>query len=518
MTQPLTYPGVYVNQITPAPGPIQGVSTSTAAFVGITETGPTEIGADGKGPANHPDGVFVVTNFAAFKRLFGVDTKNGTPNDPGFLYLANAVFGFFNNGGTRAYVTRVAPGSAQPPNIKGEMKKAAGAYMPLSPATPMSTDQQDEVMSAIPQQALAALKSDLTSMSAIKALRSGVKATLEAALKSSEAVVLAVESTMKSATPAWSDQDCEGAALAMVQAAQGAVETARAGALAGVTLDSALARLLPFDDISIVAAPGLTASSQWLSLQAHCSTAAPNRFAVLDPPVGENWATDPRSPGLVALQASSSSAAYFPWIVVSDPITGAQAARPPSGHVAGVYARTDATRGVFKAPANEQMLGVLRLEHLITDSQQGTLNGDGTCVNCIRRLNGSILVWGARTAKWTGDQLEDAPFKYVSTRRTFDYIRASLESGTQWAVFEPNNKALWGKIVRNVTSFLTKLWQSGGLFGDTADQAFYVKCDEETNTPDTRAQGQVVTEIGVAITQPAEFVVFNLGVMTQGPS
>jgi len=475
----LSYPGVYVNEITPAPGPIQGVSTSTAAFVGVTASG--------------PDGVSVVTNFTAFKKLFGV--QDGTPDDLGFLYLANAVFGFFNNGGSRAYVTRVAATATTSP--QASMKTAATAYSSTEVTTSMTAAQADAVLKAISGEVPQTPKS-----------RAGVTANAPTA----------VSAAVKSVMTAWSDTDCLGAATAMITAAQGAVSGAR-DALLATDITSGLTRLLPFDDISIVAAPGLTSSTQWGALQTHCSTAAPNRFAVLDSPAAEDWA-DQATPSvtLAALQANSSSAVYFPWVWVIDPITGIQMPVPPSGHMAGVYARVDATRGVFKAPANEPVLGVLHLDSLITNSQQGTLNADGTCVNCLRRLNGSILVWGARTAKWTGNQLLDAPFRYLSTRRTFNYIRASLESGTQWAVFEPNNNALWGKINRNVTSFLTKLWQAGGLVGDTAAQAFYVKCDEETNPPDSRAIGQVVTEVGVAITLPAEFVVFNLGVITQSPS
>jgi uncharacterized protein len=167
---------------------------------------------------------------------------------------------------------------------------------------------------------------------------------------------------------------------------------------------------------------------------------------------------------------------------------------------------------VFKAPANESIVGAIDLETYVSARQQedlndGGANANGINVNCIRRLNGSILIWGARTLNVD----EDGQFTYISTRRTFNYIRQSLQTGTQWAVFEPNTQALWGQITRNVTSFLTKLWQEGGLFGSTQAEAFFVKCDADTNPEEVRNAGQVVTEVGVAITKPAEFVLFKLG-------
>jgi phage tail sheath protein FI len=309
----------------------------------------------------------------------------------------------------------------------------------------------------------------------------------------------------------WTPDDAGGAATAMIAAAKTAY-TNDMKATSSTDISDALALLEAFDDISIVAAPGLTGRTVWGNLQDHCTKNAPNRFAILDAPADADWAT---SKPTELPDANSSSAIYYPWIQVSDPVTRTIKAVPPSGHVAGIYARVDAQRGVFKAPANEPVLGALDLTALVSDRQQAPLNDDGTCVNCIRRLNGNILVWGARTVGWSNaSPIADAPFKYLSTRRTYNYIRLSLQQGTQWAVFEPNTQVLWGKIVRNVTSFLTKLWQSGGLFGATAAEAFYVKCDEETNPPENRQNGMVTTEVGVAITQPAEFVIFNLGVMT----
>jgi phage tail sheath protein FI len=177
---------------------------------------------------------------------------------------------------------------------------------------------------------------------------------------------------------------------------------------------------------------------------------------------------------------------------------------PPSGHIAGIYARVDTQRGVHKAPANEVVFGALGLAQKISKNQQDGLNPKG--INCIRDLNGNIRVWGARTIG--GDM--NGEFKYINVRRLFLFLRESIDEGTQWTVFEPNTPDLWARIRRNVIAFLTNVWRSGALFGNTPEQAFFVKCDEENNPPEVRDAGQVIIEIGVAVTKPAEFVIFRL--------
>jgi len=268
------------------------------------------------------------------------------------------------------------------------------------------------------------------------------------------------------------------------------------------------------EEIAVVAAPGLTDKNSRAALTAHC-TLTKSRFAVLDTPrdVGTGDTpdltkfSDPNAAGSAVPPNSDYAAVYFPWIQVFDPATTTGDGTrfvPPSGHVAGVYARVDTERGVHKAPANETVLGALGLRYALSKSQQDGLNPKG--VNCIRALNGNIRIWGARTAG--GDA--NADLKYVNVRRTLIYLRGSIDAGTQWVVFEPNTPALWQKITRNVTAFLTNVWRSGALFGNTAAEAFYVKCDAETNPPELRELGQVVTEVGVAIVRPAEFVIFRI--------
>jgi len=176
---------------------------------------------------------------------------------------------------------------------------------------------------------------------------------------------------------------------------------------------------------------------------------------------------------------------------------------PPSGHVVGIYNRTDAERGVHKAPANEVVLGAINLKNNLTKGEQDTLNPQG--VNCIRSFPGrGIRVWGARTLS------NDGSWRYINVRRLFNFVGASLDAGMQWVVFEPNDSTLWAKVLRDVNSFLRVVWRSGALFGTTPEQAFYVKCDEELNPPEIRDLGQLIIEVGLAPVKPAEFVIFRI--------
>ena len=294
-------------------------------------------------------------------------------------------------------------------------------------------------------------------------------------------------------------------------------------------LEEALKRISSIDEVAIVTAPGLHEKTQWNALVNHCDI-TDDRFAILDS--AENVGSE-STPNLELLtyssensllpQRSKNAAFYFPWIEVADPAKQLQdqdPARnieakyqgrvyvPPSGHIAGIYARTDMERGVHKAPANCAIRGAINVKYYLSKNHQEGLNPQG--VNCIRNMNGNIAVWGARTIG--GDQ--NLEWKYINVRRVMLYLRESIDEGTQWVVFEPNDIALWGKIKRNVSAFLTIVWRSGALFGATPEEAFYVKCDAELNPPEVRDLGQVVTEIGVAIVRPAEFVIFRISQST----
>lgn len=276
-------------------------------------------------------------------------------------------------------------------------------------------------------------------------------------------------------------------------------------------VDAALKEFEKIDEIAIVAAPGALSKDVQEAVIDHCENLK-DRFAIID---GQKTETIT----VVAIQGtvkdSNYAALYFPWFKVTDqtydpsnptskPTSGAQLSVPPSGHMAGIYARVDEARGVHKAPANENVRGALALDYLVTLNEQKGLNPDG--INVIRGFDGNFKVWGARTLG--GDK--NGEFKYINVRRLMNFLRESIDEGTQFVVFEPNNPALWQKIIRSLRAFLTNVWRDGALFGNTPEEAFYVKCDESTNPPEVRELGQVVTEIGVAIVKPAEFVIFRI--------
>jgi phage tail sheath protein FI len=195
---------------------------------------------------------------------------------------------------------------------------------------------------------------------------------------------------------------------------------------------------------------------------------------------------------------------YFPWLRVRDVFSGEIVSVPPSGHVAGIWVRNDSMRGVHKAPANETVRGALDLTQRLTDAEQGVLNQAG--VNAIRFFTsaGGIRVWGARTLAI------DPEWRYLNVRRLLNMVEESIVQGTNWVVFEPNDRLLWAQLRRDVGAFLTRMWRDGALLGRSPEEAFFVKCDEETNPPEVIDAGQLVVVIGVAPVKPAEFIVFRI--------
>ena len=276
------------------------------------------------------------------------------------------------------------------------------------------------------------------------------------------------------------------------------------------------------DEVAIVAAPGYTDAASYDSVLSHCERLQ-DRVAILDAPekvsaltaltqvvtAGRRPAEGGEEGGAVAgVRARQSDggygAYYFPWITVRDPLApGETVSVAPAGHVAGIWGRTDATRGVHKAPANEIVRGALDVSYRVTRAEQGELNQAG--VNCIRLFGREgIRVWGARTLAG------DPEWRYLNVRRLFNMIKESIARSTRWIVFEPNDFTLWKSIRRDVSAFLTLLWRDGALMGRTPEEAFFVKCDEETNPPDVIDAGMVVTLIGIAPVKPAEFIVFRI--------
>jgi uncharacterized protein len=276
-----------------------------------------------------------------------------------------------------------------------------------------------------------------------------------------------------------------------------------------------LLALEDIDEVSIVAAPGTTARYAVSDQEAQMAHAIINslvahaenmryRIAVIDSGKAQTI-NDVRQ--LRAQFDSSWAAFYYPWVQILDPITGVANLMPPSGFVAGIYARNDVNRGVYKAPANEVITLAINFERPINKAQQEVLNPEG--VNCLRFFEDrGYRIWGARTMS------SDPEWTYVNLRRYFAFLEHSLDKGTQWAVFEPNGEALWANVRGTIDDFLFDQWQSGALLGDKAEQAYFVRCDRSTMTQNDLDNGRLVCEIGVAALRPAEFVIFRIGQWT----
>jgi phage tail sheath protein FI len=224
-----------------------------------------------------------------------------------------------------------------------------------------------------------------------------------------------------------------------------------------------------------------------------------DRFAILDAPPTKDveevrkWRRR---------MSSSYAALYYPWIVI-DAAASVVSMCPPSGHVAGIYARCDLKEGVHKAPANEVINGAVGLMLNMNEDHLGLLNADG--INAVRGFPGrGIRLWGARTTS------DDPSWRYINVRRLFIMLRRSLEEGTQWAVFEPNDPRTWERLAQTVDEFLKKLWADGYFAGNTPEDSYFVRCDSAINTGDTRALGQLWIEVGVAPAIPTEYIIFNV--------
>lgn len=273
-----------------------------------------------------------------------------------------------------------------------------------------------------------------------------------------------------------------------------------------VALQNAIPALAPLDDLDIVAVPDAMSLDdqeairrvQRSALQ-HCAEQG-NRFALLDalPESSTDGVLEQRNRLVTGQSEPINAALYYPWL-----LTLSGRAVPPCGHVAGIFARTDAKVGVFKAPANEEVFSVLDLDREIDNSIQDQLNPEG--VNCLRAFPGrGIRVWGARTLS------RDPNWRYINVRRLFLTLRRWIDMNMTWAAFEPNTGLLWARIQRELTTYLSRLFRDGALKGATPAEAFYIKCDAETNPPERREVGQVITEIGLAPLSPAEFIVVRI--------
>ncbi len=268
-----------------------------------------------------------------------------------------------------------------------------------------------------------------------------------------------------------------------------------------------LQALKNIEEISIVAIPGRTSQRVQEALINHCQLMR-YRFAVLDSRQGDGLAEVQEHRGLYD---TKYAALYYPWLKIYDPFpdnprVNGTVLIPPSGHIMGIYARSDIERGVHKAPANEVIRGIADLEVKLMKEHQDILNPRN--INVLRNFrenNRGLRVWGARVLS------SDPDWKYVNVRRLFIFIEHSIDKGTQWVVFEPNNEALWERVRRVVTMFLTTVWRNGALMGRTPEEAFFVKVDRTTMTQDDIDNGRLIIQVGLAAVKPAEFVIFRIG-------
>jgi phage tail sheath protein FI len=498
-------PGVYVEEVSSGSKPIEGVGTAIAAFVGFAE----------KGPVNEP---ILVTNWTQFTQSFG-DFVEGS-------YLAHAVYGYFLNGGGSAYVVRVgANGTTPAPVAKAALPAGGDGARPALTLRAIEAGVAGERISV--EVTDASTPSD-DSFKLIVKKDGKVEETYDnvTAKRGPNNVATMVKQQSKLIIL----EETKGAALAIPEkgatvALSGGSEPAAHRVSAEEYVGDAGARtgfagLEAIDDVTMLCVPDLMAAHQrgdlddeglkavQLAMIAHCELMA-DRVAILDTPPSMNaqQVKDWRVNG--AGYDSKYAALYWPWIKVMDPVAGKPVFMPPSGHVAGIWARNDATRGVHKAPANEVVGGVISLETAITKGEHDQLNP--VAVNCIRAFPGQgIRVWGARTLS------SDPEWRYLNVRRLFNYIEKSILQGTNWVVFEPNDPKLWDSVKRTITMFLRGVWREGALFGRSPEDSFYVKCDEENNPPEARDAGQLTVEIGVAPVKPAEFVVFRISQYADG--
>jgi uncharacterized protein len=501
-------PGVYMEEVSSGSKPIEGVGTAVAAFVGFAE----------KGPANQPT---LVTNWTQFTGNFGSFIPGS--------YLAHAVYAYFLNGGGAAYVVRIgASDDAETPAARAELMPAGGEQVKGYSVKAIEAGAGGDDITVEVADASEPGEDNFKLV-----VRKGGQVAEEydnvTTKKGNNNVVTKVKNESKLITL----EETKGAGVpavppkGQVKLAGGAAKGGGADVsvspddYVGNTADrTGFAGLEAIDEVTMLAVPDLSAALErgminaeqykgvQLAMIAHCELMA-DRVAILDSPPSLNaqqikdWRVNE------AGYDSKYATLYWPWIKVMNPLSGQAEFMPPSGSMAGVWARNDDTRGVHKAPANEVVRGCISLQTNITKGEHDQLNPSG--INCIRAFPGQgIRVWGARTLS------SDPEWRYLNVRRLFNYVEESILSGTNWVVFEPNDHKLWDAVRRTVEAFLRRVWRDGALFGLSPAEAFFVKCDAENNPPENRDAGILTVEIGIAPVKPAEFVVFRISQFSDG--
>jgi phage tail sheath protein FI len=563
-------PGVYVEEFESGGTPMEGVSTSTAGFVGLAERGPVE---------GLPQ---LVTNFADFKRTYGGYLSESEFGE--YRFLAYAVEHFFINGGSRCFVARVAPGDAKcavgcAPSGEGAVLKLAAknpglwgdnVRAVLSPASKAKTQileildtpagkrylvkngagfnpgdvvvytdkkdviynkvlkSQDNILEFVDEFDESVVDKNLLPIKTISTcefsvevkyddqveLYENVSFNIEAAnfvskrMAKSDLVSVECGELPQGKTPPFaalcSDDEQAQVTVSLSGGSNGSVASLSATDFIGVDNGAGkrtgIQAFLDNDVVSLMAVPGVVDPNVQLMLVAHCENLG-SRFAVLDMPRDARKVQDIINHRDIF--DSHYAAMYHPWLQIFDPLDKKNIAIPPSGSILGIYARSDNTRGVHKAPANEVVRACVGLDCQFNKGEQDILNPKG--VNLIRAFPGQgIRVWGARTAS------SNANWKYINVRRLFIFIEESIKANTNWAVFEPNDEQLWVRVKRTIDVFLSGLWRSGYLAGSATTDAFFVDIGRSTMSQDDIDNGRLVCVIGVAPVKPAEFVIFRI--------
>jgi phage tail sheath protein FI len=555
-------PGVYVEEFESGLKPMEGVSTSTAGFIGMAERGPI------KGAPEF------VASFADYQRKFGGHLSENAYGP--YRFLPYAIEQFFLNGGSRCFIMRVIPSNAKEATaagtqkvldctaanpgewgnkIKVRVRKSSKAKTQIIDAkdgkytlktsagfnegdTVCITDGKEvyynritKVMDKIvefelpfenekvvdteivPQKILSTCEFDLEAsyegvIEKYEKLSFNMKAAnfVTKKIEKSDIVKVKVNLGEEIGHPVEiiAGQPADVFTIELSGGSDGSLDEVNAGTFIGEDRGpgqrTGLQSFIENDRVSIMAIPGITMPAVQLALTAHCENLA-SRFAILDIPMDKVKVTDVQTHR--AILDSSYVAMYHPWVEVFDMLDKKGVYIPPSGSIAGVYARSDTQRGVHKAPANEGIKGCTGLSSLYNKAEQDILNPAG--VNLIRALPGKgIQVWGARTCS------SDGSWKYVNVRRLFIFVEESIKANTNWAVFEPNDEMLWARVGRTISSFLTTMWRNGALAGTTEDQAFFVNIGRDTMTQDDILNGRLICVIGIAPVRPAEFVIFRI--------
>ena len=516
-------PGVYVEEFEIGARPIEGVSTSTVGMLGLAERGPYK--------------PLLVTSLAQYMRIYGGYTTDS--------YLTYAVEGFFNNGGQRCYIGRIVrldpqgiPIATQASLNVGQITiKALGegewgsrvavriedatndptkfkltiAYWSKNFPTPdkfqkpadpeeQKTKFRSLMESATSTEIFDELSEDPDSSDYyIKKLGESQNLSYLVVLESLGRGK--PPNTANFFDPLAGGSDGPNPLPALDRGDFIGNPNAEPGKKRGLTAFGDL------DDVSILYVPDANKipddgarSTLYSDILTQCEILK-DRFAIMDVKENESNIGNLRIGSVT--RDSKYGAVYYPWIQLLDPLTEQMKFFPPGGTIAGIYARSDTERGVHKAPANEIIRGAIDLKFNLTKGEHGILNPRG--INVIRSFIGrGILVWGARTC------IVDPLWKYINVRRLFIYVEKSIEKGTQWVVFEPNNERLWARVVATITQFLTGVWRDGALMGTKPEEAFFVKCDRSTMTQDDIDNGRLICVIGIAPVKPAEFVIFRI--------